>query len=377
MYKKSTASVFNLLVIITAVLTILTSNFASAQTFLDRQNPDSFRIANYNVHFDDLFEPASLGELTRFVNAVNADVYTFQEAFLTTSSQAANLFDQIAPLSTGSWQVHKGRNQLTISRYGLSLRDFNVPNGSRGIAMAQVDLPDQHFSNDMYILNNHFPCCDNGERQRVAESTAIVEWLADALSIGDNIDLAPNTAVAVVGDLNIVGGPDPLNILLDGIGTMKTDWDGSSMTDANPTHNAGGVEDYTWRNDFSPFDPGILDYILYTDSVISVEHSFVLNPSTMSDADLATSGLIATDMMRTKDINSFDFDHLPLIVDFAPNAVTLTLGDCNQDGIVNFLDISPFISFLSVGEYLAEADVNQDGVVDFLDISPFIALLSS
>lgn len=52
-------------------------------------------------------------------------------------------------------------------------------------------------------------------------------------------------------------------------------------------------------------------------------------------------------------------------------------GDVNLDGIVNFLDISPFISLLSGGGFQLEADVNQDGAVNFLDISPFISLLSN
>ena len=53
------------------------------------------------------------------------------------------------------------------------------------------------------------------------------------------------------------------------------------------------------------------------------------------------------------------------------------LGDVNQDGIVNFLDISPFILVLSMpSQFQFEADTNQDGVVSFLDISPFIVLLA-
>ena len=54
----------------------------------------------------------------------------------------------------------------------------------------------------------------------------------------------------------------------------------------------------------------------------------------------------------------------------------MLLGDCNQDGAVDFLDISPFISTLSNGDFRAEADINEDGVVDFLDVGPFIELLS-
>ena len=53
------------------------------------------------------------------------------------------------------------------------------------------------------------------------------------------------------------------------------------------------------------------------------------------------------------------------------------LGDVNLDGVVNFLDISPFISLLAVSGMQAEADTNQDGMVNFLDISPFITILSS
>ena len=53
------------------------------------------------------------------------------------------------------------------------------------------------------------------------------------------------------------------------------------------------------------------------------------------------------------------------------------LGDVNTDGIVNFLDISPFIMVLASPAFQCEADINEDGVVDFLDISPFIVILSS
>ncbi len=61
--------------------------------------------------------------------------------------------------------------------------------------------------------------------------------------------------------------------------------------------------------------------------------------------------------------------------DGAPDVVLL--GDVNLDGLVNFLDISPFISRLADQEFLAEADLNEDGVISFLDIAPFIQALSN
>ena len=54
----------------------------------------------------------------------------------------------------------------------------------------------------------------------------------------------------------------------------------------------------------------------------------------------------------------------------------IILGDCNQDSVVNFLDITPFIGILSSGSFLEEADVNRDGSVSFLDITPFIGILA-
>lgn len=64
------------------------------------------------------------------------------------------------------------------------------------------------------------------------------------------------------------------------------------------------------------------------------------------------------------------------------SANDVLLGDTNLDGIVNFLDISPFISILGGGagfdpQAIANADINQSGGVSFLDISPFIMILAS
>jgi len=55
----------------------------------------------------------------------------------------------------------------------------------------------------------------------------------------------------------------------------------------------------------------------------------------------------------------------------------VVLGDVNRDGVVNFLDISPFIVLLTSGEFQFEADLNQDGLVNFFDISLFIDALAN
>ena len=52
------------------------------------------------------------------------------------------------------------------------------------------------------------------------------------------------------------------------------------------------------------------------------------------------------------------------------------LGDVDQNGTVDFLDIGPFIALLSSGGFQQEADIDENESVDFLDIGPFIAILS-
>ena len=72
----------------------------------------------------------------------------------------------------------------------------------------------------------------------------------------------------------------------------------------------------------------------------------------------------------------FEVDSLKITQGITQGSTPILLGDVNLDGAVDFLDISPFIMALSMGEFQDEADCNEDGMVDFLDISPFIAILS-
>ena len=85
----------------------------------------------------------------------------------------------------------------------------------------------------------------------------------------------------------------------------------------------------------------------------------------------------ATDGTLTSN-SDFPFDramsfNIGFVIDDAP----VQHGDVNLDGVVNFLDISPFIGVLAGGDPQAEADCNRDGMVNFLDISPFIVALTN
>jgi hypothetical protein len=55
---------------------------------------------------------------------------------------------------------------------------------------------------------------------------------------------------------------------------------------------------------------------------------------------------------------------------------SVLVGDVNQDGLVNLLDVNPFVDRITTGKFQAEADINGDGVVNLLDVEPFVALLT-
>ena len=57
------------------------------------------------------------------------------------------------------------------------------------------------------------------------------------------------------------------------------------------------------------------------------------------------------------------------------SAVVL-IGDVNGDGVVNLLDVAPFVEALADGTFVPEADINQDGTVDLLDVAPFVQILA-
>ena len=52
------------------------------------------------------------------------------------------------------------------------------------------------------------------------------------------------------------------------------------------------------------------------------------------------------------------------------------LGDVNNDGMVDLLDVAPFVNALTNGDFICEADVNEDSAVDLLDVAPFVAILT-
>jgi endonuclease/exonuclease/phosphatase family metal-dependent hydrolase len=363
---------------------------AQTGTFIDRQLADDLRVVSYNVLWDTIFperDAVKAAKFSRVVNALKPDILNLQEIgdpftpgwTPRTGTDVRNLLNSIAPLSGGvSWNVYKGGDNVIASKYPLSMtRNNTLPVGERSQAIALVDLPNDVYPTDFYVMNNHFKCCGNPggteDALRQQQSDAIVNWLRDAKNPGGSVNLTPGTPFAVVGDLNMVGGLQPLNTLLDGnIIDQSTygsdsppDWDNSYITDARPIHNGAGSDFYTWRNDNSTFDPGQLDFVLYSDSALDVGTKFVLNTVSMIPAQRTATGLQQFDTAQGN--SSTYFDHLPVVVDF--RLFDFAEADFNYSRGVDATDLAIWqnSSGMASGATRTMGDADGDGDVDGRD----------
>ena len=112
---------------------------------------------------------------------------------------------------------------------------------------------------------------------------------------------------------------------------------------------------------------------------IDGQSATTVNTSGAQDAGYITLSNLTTDGSGNLEITvtkSVQLFIAGLTLTASSDAPETLLGDANCDGVVNFLDIAPFIALLSNNEFKAEADLDGSGDVDFLDIAPFIAALS-
>jgi endonuclease/exonuclease/phosphatase family metal-dependent hydrolase len=371
--------------------------FAATNTFIDRPTDANLRIATLNTFNDSIFSDVAGNRADKFarVAAVIApDIWCFQEIYDHTATQVKTLMDTIQPLGNANgWYVYKPDEHTIVSKFPLTLQRTNTsPVGYRGVAMAQVQLPDDKFARDLYLMNAHYKCCGGFDPERQKQSDAFVNWMRDARTTGGTINLAANTPMMVLGDINLVDGQQPLTTLLNGdIQTNATfgadslpDWDGSNNSQVFAVHNAVGPDNYTWRDDASGFAPGRLDYMTYTDTVMSLKKSFVLNTVTMAPADLTAAGLQQYDSVYA---NSTLWDHMPVVADFALLPALLK-GDFNLDGVVTSADIKAMLAaltdlpsyqssqMLTAAELLKVGDLNSDGKITNTDIQSLLSLLA-
>lgn len=298
---------------------------------IDKQDPAHVRLVSYNMLWGGIIRRPEY--YNRILRALRPDVICFQEVghswresdppdVLVNAETVGARLDEILPLGDGQrWHLHSHRSSVIASRWPLTMRADDVPFATGvGQAMALVDLPDDRYPADLYVICAHYKCCGSldseEDRQRQIQSDGNVAWLRELREPGGQATLPPRTPFVICGDLNLVGGHQILDTLVTGniIDEARfgpdspPDWDDSPLCDLRPLHNSGPAA-YTWRDDEAAFTPGRLDAIIYSDRVMRAAHSFILNTRDMAPEDLTRHNLHRDDGPKAS-------DHLPLVLDF-------------------------------------------------------------
>ncbi len=314
-----------------------------APTFLERPNANSVRLVIYNVNWDSIFPAEDIlshelrlfdrhDSFRRMMRAIEPDILCLQEINPERSAEDLSIFlDAIFMEDPQTWQTLLVRDTMIATRFNLVSEGYatdvssEIPNLTQAAAL--IDLPDEQFGQvDLYLICAHFKSgsgiADVRMRQRQAD--AIMQELRDALTQGGEFDLTPETPIVIAGDFNVYDSDSANHLVRLSTGDIDNeaiygpdfspDWDGTGLIDLLPSHNELGKEFYTWRNDGEPFLPGILDHVLYSDSVLAVINSFILDTTQISIAGLEAYGLQKNDVLLGAE--PLNFDHLPLVADF-------------------------------------------------------------
>jgi len=268
------------------------------------------RLVTYNTLNTGILESDRQPKFQRIIQALDPDIIALQEH--SEWNEIGDIISSWFPEDTW-YQGYTFRDLVVLSKYPI-INQANLISSERTMcALLQTDDPINPY---LLILNSHFSCCDNDDdrQEQVDELVQVLrEW-----RLNDNgpFDLPEGTPMFHVGDFNFVGYREQIETVTAGNiqdegnygSDFPLDWDGTAITDlfSRQTHKRMA---YTWRSDGSSFNPGKLDYVLYTDSNLSILNHFVLNTLAMPDSALNEWELEGEDTYEAS-------DHLPRIVDF-------------------------------------------------------------
>lgn len=319
----------------------------------------TFRVASVNTEQTGLLNSTRRPPLLRLCDAVDADIYCFQEEYSSSASQVDTYLTSIDPMEDGAdWIIHKNNDCAIASRSPL----LALPSPNTATAGAVIDLPEPGPDDAVVVFSIHPKCCgyigSSEDVQRTSQMNGLISTLNSLRSgaLGASFEPYRNAPVIIIGDWNLVGSRTPLDLVLDPLGP--------DLSEALPA-NLIGEDVMTWRGGGSSpgsFTPGRLDLIAYGPVAgLSHQGSFVLDSQLLNAAELASLGLQSVDSTAT--------DHNMLVGDFtfAASPPPECEGDANGDAAVDFADITA--ALVNWGGAGPTGDADHDGSVSFADIT--------
>ena len=192
---------------------------------------------------------------------------------------------------------------------------------------------------------------DNGDNPSATGEVVYEIDISGASDLMFSIDIAAFGNFEVSNDINTVtasidgGGSETLiELVVDEAATQTYFYEDGSMEDIDDPMTVNGT---MLDNNFQNFSAPITG----TGNVLTITFAFTGNGG--------------------NEVIAFN----NLIVE-AGKGKNVMLGDVNCDGVVDLLDVAPFVDAVSNSVLDVKADINEDGIDDLLDVAPFVALLT-
>ena len=337
---------------------------------INKENSDLLRVMAYNTLNNGLKDNDRIDNFVRIISAINPQIIGFNE---TGATSEQDVYDVLDTSLGGTWYILKNDPEnITASRFPF-VGTWNVHSK---IQASLIDLGNEG-PNILFIVG-HLSCCGNDDN-RQDQVDRFTEFVIDAKTPGGEITILENTPIVFLGDMNLVGNSQQYRTIIQGDiqdtdsygqGSLP-DWDNSELEDVICRQTDKRMA-YTWRNDNSEYPPGRLDFIFYTNSVMSAAKSFTLQTEIMNDERLLNYSLLLND---TKEAS----DHFPIVADFdlSFNGNCNLNGDINNDGSIDVIDVLVVVDYIinSSDFELECSDLNNDGLIDIIDVVQLLSLI--
>jgi len=297
------------------------------------------RAMTYNVLSNNIFDPALYDTFDRILSAIEPDIIAFEEIYYHTANDVKQLVESILPSGTGEqWycQGISGDDIYAVSRFPI-LESYALNKSGAFL----IDL-NTRIDSDLLFIVAHLSFGSYNEARQL-EIDEMMAFIREAKEPGGTLTLEENTPILITGDLNLVGYAQQLETLLTGdivnpqFGPDFTpDWDGTDFGDL-----CARLTDlpmfYTWYSASNSYYPGRLDFMIYSDYVLSSERKFVMFTPEMHSDTLGVYGLIADDVTNAS-------DHIPLVSDFKVLEPTSVSNPPQNSGFKLWNSPNPFSS---------------------------------
>lgn len=261
------------------------------------------RLVTWNMLRDGMFDRDRAPAFQQILTALQPDLIAFQEVYNRTGKSVQK---KLEAWLGGTWYTIQVGDLVTASRYPFveAWTDTYQPLDAPHTFPVLIEVHGER----LILFNAHLRCCD-ADAERQEQVDRVIAFLRDAQFPG-------SPGLIFAGDLNLVGDAQQLTTLLTGDIADEAqfgpdhlpDWDATPLADLLPRQTHAPFA-YTWRDDRDTFAPGRLDYVLFTDSILTPVHSFIFLTETLPPDLLAQYGLEPGDSLLAS-------DHLPVVVDF-------------------------------------------------------------